>query len=70
MKYTFGLLLLLFSATTFGQDNELEVKGFGRLKTQPDLGVLHIELTTIQKEFGTTGKWLRILTGCNYSLMY
>jgi hypothetical protein len=54
MKYTFGLLLLLFSATTFGQDNELEVKGFGRLKTQPDLGVLHIELTTIQKEFGTT----------------
>jgi hypothetical protein len=55
MKYIFGLLFTLVQATTFGQNNqELEVRGFGRLKTQPDLGVLHIELTTIQKEFGST----------------
>jgi len=52
MKYAFGLLFILFSSTTFGQDGELEVKGYGQLKTQPDLGVLHIELTTIQMEFG------------------
>ena len=52
MKYIIGLLLILLTTTTHGQ--ELEVRGFGRLKTQPDLGVLHIELTTIQKEFGTT----------------
>jgi len=54
MKYIIGLLLISLTTTTYGQGQELEVRGFGRIKTQPDLGVLHIELTTIQKEFGAT----------------
>lgn len=55
MKYQLGLLILILGLTSCKQSTqELEVKGYGRLKTQPDLGVLHIDLTTIQKEFGTT----------------
>lgn len=55
MKYALGLLFILLTACTYGQaTQELEVRGYGRLKTQPDLGVVNIELKTIQKEFGTT----------------
>ncbi len=55
MKHTIGLLFILLTSAAFGQTTqELEVKGYGRLKTQPDLGVLNIELKAIQKEFGTT----------------
>jgi uncharacterized protein len=53
MKYSFGLLMTFLTLTAFGQTGqELEVRGFGQIKTQPDLGVLNIELKTIQKEFG------------------
>jgi uncharacterized protein YggE len=55
MKHLVGLLLILVTATTFGQANqELEVRGNGRLKSQPDLGVISATVTTIQKDFGTT----------------
>jgi uncharacterized protein YggE len=55
MKFTFGLLFILLTSAAFGQTGqELEVRGYGRLKAQPDLCILYIELKTIQKEFGTT----------------
>lgn len=56
MRHTFGtLLLILVAATTYGQTTqELEVRGYGRLKSQPDLGVISASVTTIQKDFGTT----------------
>ncbi len=54
MKYQIGLLILIGLTSCGQKSQELEVKGYGRMKTQPDLGVLHIDLTTVQKEFGTT----------------
>lgn len=56
MKRTFGLLLILFVTTTAHAQTtqELEVRGYGRLKSQPDLGVISAWVTTIQKDFGTT----------------
>jgi uncharacterized protein YggE len=54
MKYAIGLLLLLSSATYGQTTQELEVRGYGRLKSQPDLGVISASVTTIQKDFGTT----------------
>lgn len=55
MNRIIGLLLMLFAIPSYGQGSqELEVKGFGRLSAQPDLGVLSIELTTIQLEFSST----------------
>jgi uncharacterized protein YggE len=56
MKQIFGLLLILFvTTTTHAQTTqELEVRGYGRLKSQPDLGVISASVTTIQKDFGAT----------------
>ncbi len=49
----FGLLIL--TGRLYGQTTqELEVRGYGRLKSQPDLGVISATVTTIQKDFGTT----------------
>ena len=49
----FGLLTL--TGQLYGQTTqELEVRGYGRLKSQPDLGVISATVTTIQKDFGTT----------------
>jgi uncharacterized protein YggE len=56
MRHTFNLLLiLLVTEITYGQTTqELEVRGYGRIKSQPDLGVISASVTTIQKDFGTT----------------
>lgn len=55
MRNILGLVFfLVLTVTCFGQSiQELEVKGYGRLTTQPDLGVLNVEITTIQNEFGS-----------------
>ena len=61
MKNLIGLSLVFFTVVSFGQTSkELEVKGFGRLSAQPDLGVLLIELTTIQQEFGSAVSQLNV----------
>ena len=55
MRYSLSLLLVFAMATTYGQaTQELEVRGYGRLKSQPDQGVLSAAVSTIQKDFGLT----------------
>jgi uncharacterized protein YggE len=54
MQYIF-ILALLATATAYSQaTQELEVRGYGRLKSQPDQGVLSASVRTIQKDFGST----------------
>jgi uncharacterized protein YggE len=62
----FGLLTL--TGQLYGQTTqELEVRGYGRLKSQPDLGVISATVTTIQKDFGTT---ISILTSDTEKLFF
>lgn len=55
MRHIIKLLLVLLPVVTYGQTTqELEVRGYGRLKGQPDLGVISAVVMAIQRDFGTT----------------
>lgn len=52
---TLCVALLVLTSKLFAQSTpELEIKGYGQIKTQPDIGVISASVTTIQKDFGTT----------------
>ena len=52
MKIIKLLFCLGFSFNLLGQSQRLEVKGYGQLSAEPDLGILLIEIETIQNEQG------------------
>lgn len=56
-KLTITTLILLTSLNLLGQTDSkttLEIKGYGRIKTLPDIGIINIEINTIKDQFGKT----------------
>ena len=64
MKYFLSLFFffLFYNASSQKQlDSTLEVVGFGRVQAQPDIGIIEVEISTIQMDFNKSIDSLTIL---------